>query len=212
MASSVQNVEDVCNIALRELGYPLRIGDIYEGSKASKVFLDIYAEARDALLRESDWGFAERSVTLTLLKQAPANGAYIPPNAWNPANNPPLPWQFEFTYPDDCLKVRALKVAPLFIPVMDPAPVVYRIVNDNSLVPAQKVIVTNAGPTTVLTYTAQVTDMTTWEASFVQALAGTLAKMAAPGLAAMSQGQAEAAKLEDAEAGRDTAIAASVQG
>lgn len=211
MASSVSSVEDICNIALRQLGYPLRIGDIYEGSKASKVFLDIYAEARDALLRGSDWGFAERNVTLTLLKQAPAGG-YIPPNVWNPAVNPPVPFAYEFAYPADCLKVRSLKLTPLFIPNMDPVPVVYRIVNDNAFAPPQKVIVSNTGPAMILTYTAQVTDMTTWEASFVEALASTLAKQAAPALAAMAQGQAEAAKLEDAEAARGTAVAASVQG
>jgi hypothetical protein len=211
MAASVSSVEDICNIALRQLGYDRRIGNIWEGSKASKILLDIYAEARDALLREGDWGFAERNVTLTLLKQAPAYG-YIPPTVWDPALYPPLPWQYEFAYPGDCLKVRALKLTPLFLPVMDPAPVVFRIVNDNAFVPAQKVIVTNAGPATVLTYTAQVTDMTTWEPNFVEALSGTLAKQAAPALAAMSQSQAEAAKLEGAEAGRETAIAAGTQG
>ena len=64
--------EDLINNALARIGYKLRIGSIYEGSAAAKKALDVYGQARDGLLRQNDWGFAERNIAMTLLKSAPA--------------------------------------------------------------------------------------------------------------------------------------------
>jgi hypothetical protein len=202
--AAVSSPADVVNLALRRIGYKLRVGWLYEGSLAAKQALDVYAQTRDEILRQDDWGFAERNVIPTLLKIAPPN--YIPPVVWNPATNPPLPYLFEYAYPNDCLKVRALKPTPMFVPNFDPQPNVFSIANDNTFVPAQKVILCMV-PQAVLVYTGQVTDPTTWEADFVEAFAAALGRRLAPTLANM-----DAAKLEAADEGQSAAIAEMTQG
>lgn len=175
--------EDLINNALARIGYKLRIGSIYEGSAAAKKALDVYGQARDGLLRQNDWGFAERNIAMTLLKSAPAlpggGYGYIPPAAWNPVTNPPLGYLFSYQYPSDCLKVRALKPAPFLLPEMDPRPVIYKVFNDNSATPYVKSIACNV-PNAQLTYTGQVTDPSTWEADFTEALCEELGKVLAP--------------------------------
>lgn len=129
MVASVQNPADIINIALRRMGYKLRVGSLLDGSEAASQALDIYAQTRDELLRAGEWGFAERNVSLTVLKAAPAGG-YFPPTFWS-NTYPPIPWGYEYAYPDDCLKVRALKPAPLFLFDPDPQPNLYAIANDD---------------------------------------------------------------------------------
>ena len=109
--TSVSTPEDVCNIALAQIGHAERIGSLYEGSRASEVALTIYGQTRDDLLRKQDWGFAEVTASLTLLKTAPPGG-YGPWQVWAPATNPPPPWLYEYAYPSDCLMIRSLRAAP----------------------------------------------------------------------------------------------------
>jgi hypothetical protein len=185
MSLVLTSPEDIINNSLARIGYKLRIGSIYEGSMAAKKALDIYGQTRDELLRQDDWGFAERNAVLTLIKTAPAlpggGYGYIPPVVWNPATNPPLPYLFSYTYPGDCLKVRALKTTPLVLPVIDPRPVIYKVSNDNSVTPAVKILSCNL-PNAELVYTGQVTDPTTWEADFTELLCAALARLLAPGI------------------------------
>ncbi len=187
--SPVQSPADVINVCLRRIGYKLSVASLYDGSKAAQNALDIYAQTRDEVLRQNDWTFAERNVAMTLLKQAPAAG-YIPPLTWSSAY-PPLPWMFEYAWPNDCLKVRAVKPVPLFIPEFDPQPHVFGIENDNSLNPPAKVILCNI-PSAVLVYTAQVTDPTTWEADFVEEVCGALGRRLSPGLVGLDMAKIEA--------------------
>jgi len=204
MPASVNSPADLVNLALVRMGSKVRVNSLFEGSEAAKPALDIYSQTRDELLRQSDWGFAERNITLTLLKQAPVGG-YIPPTYWSSAY-PPLPWFYEYGYPSDCLKVRAIKPTPIFIPNFDPQPNVFSIANDNSLVPAQKVILSNV-PQAILVYTGQVTDMTTWEADFVEAFASALSRRLAPALVGL-----EAAKLEAQDEAASKNVAEMQQG
>jgi hypothetical protein len=203
MSASIRRPEDAVNAALMRLGSPLRVNNLYEGTRVSDAALDIYAQTRDELLRQSDWGFAERNVSPTLLKSAPAGG-YIPGiTTWDPALYPPLDARFEYQYPSDCLKVRAIKPAPLFIPNFDPQPHSFRIANDNTYTPVKKVILCNVAEA-VLTYTGQVTDALAWEPDFAEALAAALAKRLAavlpqPG-AAQAEAVDEAATKQTAEA------------
>lgn len=180
MASTValQSPADLINAALVRLGYALRIGSLYEGSMVAKKSLDIYAQTRDELLRQDDWGFAERNVALTLLKSAPPGG-YIPPTTWNQTSYPPLPWKFEYSYPGDCLKVRTIKSTPILVPDYDPRPHLFAVVNDNTLTPPAKVIVCNIGSAN-LVYTGQITDPITFEADFTEALVDALGEVLAP--------------------------------
>lgn len=187
MPASVSSPADVVNLALRRIGYKGSVGNLYDGSEAAKDALDIYGQTRDQLLRQGDWGFAERNITLTLLKSAPVGG-YIPPTVWSTAY-PPLPWLFEYSRPTDCLKIRSVKSVPLFVPNFDPQPQLYTEANDNALAPPAQVILCNIAAA-VLTYTGQVTDPTNWEPDFVEAFAAALARRLAPRLAGW-----EAAKL-----------------
>lgn len=182
MTASIQTPADLTNLALRRIGYRLRVASLYDGSLAAKQVLDIYAQTRDALLRDVqyDWGFAQRSLAMTLLKSAPAGG-YVPPVAWDPATNPALPWLFEYAYPDDCIDVRSVNHTPIFIPDLDPVDYPYSIDNDNGYTPARRVILCNV-PNAILVYVGQVTDPKTWPTDFVEALADAIAVRVKPTL------------------------------
>jgi hypothetical protein len=186
MASSVQNVEDVLNLALVRIGFKTRIGSIWEGSMASKAALSIYAQTRDEMLRAFDWSFAERNVAMTLIKQAPAGG-YFPPNMWSSAY-PPVPWAFEIQYPTDALKIRAVKNVPVFVPDFDPQPYQFSVDNDNALAEPSKVILCNVYPGLVV-YTGQITDPLDWEPDFTEALAASLGRRLAPVLVGLQAAQ-----------------------
>lgn len=205
MPSSIQSVEDLINVALARIGFKGRIGSIYEGSAVAKKSLDVYSQTRDEYLRQNDFDFAERNVGMTLLKAANAGG-YFPPNAWNPTINPSPPWRFEYAYPGDCLKVRAVKPVPLFVQDFDPQPYVYSVENDNYFTPAKKVILCNV-ESAILTYTGQITDLATWEADSLEAFAAALSRRLAPALVGM-----DAAKLAAADEANADSIADKEQG
>jgi len=180
MTSSVNSVEDIVNQALDCTKYPLRIGSIWEGSEASLNALDIYGQTRDALLRERDWGFAKRDLSLTLIKAAPPGG-YNPMTPWTTAY-PQTPWFFEYAYPADCLKLRSIKRAPIFLPDFTPDTELFQIASDNTQPAGQtRVILANA-PYAIGVYTARVTDMTQWEPLFVEDLIATLGRKLAQAL------------------------------
>lgn len=182
----VTNPADLVNVALRRLGSKLNVGNLYDGSEAAQIALDIYGQTRDALLRQLDPGFAQRNVALTLLKTAPTGG-YIPPITWT-TSYPPLPWFFEYAWPADCLKVRAVKPTPIFVPVIDPQPCIFDTPNDNALVPPARVIVCNV-ENALCVYTGQVTDLTTWDTTSVQAFIAAMERGLAPALKDMTAAQ-----------------------
>lgn len=172
--ASVNSPADLVNLALVRIGRKDYVANLWEGTDTSDAALNIYGQTRDAVLCEQDWDFAERNVALAVLKTAPAAG-YFPPNVWNPATNPPVPWQFEYTYPDDCLKIRAIKSSPLMMPNFDPKPVLFSEENDTAFVPPRKVILCNV-QAALMVYTGRVTDPLTWKPLFVEALVAALAR------------------------------------
>lgn len=199
MAAVLSTPTDVVNAALVHLGVKKRIGNLYDGTEISKSALDIYGQARDAKLRDFEWGFAERNLLLTLLKLAPVGG-YDQNTPWTPAN-PMLPWIYEYAYPGDMLKLRSLRSNMTPVPNFDPAPVVFRIANDTVADVAQKVILCNSFQA-VAVYTAQVTDPSLWEPSFTDALIEDLARRLAAGSIGLEgeklEGQADAIQTQGA--------------
>lgn len=173
------SAEDLANAALDRIRWPEQIGDLYEGTRAARVGARIYDQTRDDLLRSSDWSFARRDTVLTLLKSAPPGG-YGYGVVWS-SQYPPPPWWYEYAYPSDCLKVRAIRVTPLLIPSFDPLPVLFTDDNDASLTPAARVILTNQARALAV-YTGQITDMTTWPADFTEAMIEALARRFAEAL------------------------------
>lgn len=199
MSAVITSPAQVVNLALSRIGYKKRIGNLYEGSEASKKALDIYAQTRDQLLRDGNWQFARRDAQLVLLKQAPAGGYVTTP--WSTAYPPP-PWRYEYTYPSDCLKVRNIKAQQIFANFL-PRAVNFSVYNDSAYSPARKVILCDVGPTAIATYAAQVTNPASWEATFVEALAAELGKLLAPALDTL-----DAAKMAAVDAAVTNAKAA----
>jgi hypothetical protein len=150
MAASVTSPADVLNLALKPLGYKLRVGSLDDGSDAANAALDIYAQTRDALLRMSDWGFAEYIAVASL-----SGGAA------------PAPWLFEYTYPTDCMRLRNVFYASYIADQNDPLPSRY---TEGNSVALGKVVWTKATAAR-LVYTRQVTNPAQWEPLFVEAFA-----------------------------------------
>lgn len=174
MVASVTSPADVANIALARMGYRLRVGSLLDGSDAAGAMLDVYAQTRDTLMRDTDYQFCERNISAALLKAAPPGG-YFPPNLWNPTTYPPPPWLYTYTYPSDALKVRIMKPQPLFPFNPDPQPNLFSIVNDNGYATPIRVVACNV-PNAVMVYTGQIYDPAQWPVDFVEALAAALAR------------------------------------
>jgi len=204
MANGLSSAADIVNLALVRIGYPMRIGSLYDGSPAAKLALDVYVQTRDQMLRDGQWEFAERQVAGTLLKQAPAGG-YGPWAPWTPAY-PAIPWFFSYAYPDDCLKVRSVVAQPMFVPNFDPQYNVFSIENDSTYTPSKRVILCYV-PDAVLIYAAQITDPTVMEASFIEAFSAELGRRLAPALVGM-----DAAKMEAQDAAMENQVAENNQG
>ena len=194
--TAVKSPADLANVALVRMGYKAMVGSLYDGSTAGTKLLNIYSQTRDEALREHDYDFAERNVSLTLLKQAPATG-YFPPTTWDPTLYPPPGFAFEYGFPDDALKIRNVKQQPMFLFNADPQPNAFQIATDNSFTPAQRVILCQV-PSAVGVYTAQVTDPATWDVAFTDYLAAKLARHLAAGLVGLEGAKMEAAAEKDA--------------
>ncbi len=179
MPAPLTSPEDHVNDALVRIGVKWRIGSIYGGSAPAKLALDIYSQTRDALLQSQDWGFAERDISLTLLKAAPPGG-YVPPTVWT-TSFPALPWRYEYDYPDDAIKVRSIRRSELLLPNYDPKPNVWRTANDNTLPGGPQIILCNVADA-IAVYTAQVTDPLSWEPLFSEQLCAAIARRLAPAL------------------------------
>ena len=200
MPASLQSPADILNATLTRIGYKDRVGSLLEGSKAAKKALDIYAQTRDELLRLGEWPFAQRDTNGSLIKAAPAGG-YLPATPWS-NTYPPLPWLFEYLYPSDCIKVRAVKPAPILVPNFSPQPHLFAIANDGN----QRVILSNVA-NAVVTYVGQVTDPTQMPPDFIEAFCASLARRLAPVLANM-----DAVKMEAQDEQVETALAERQQG
>ena len=173
MSASITSAAQTVNVALERMGYAKKVGSLFDGSPAARAALTIFAQTRDELIRNGEWEFAERVVSGTKLKQAPAGGYVVTP--WSAATNPAPPWQFEYAYPDDCLKVRSIRDPSVSVPNFRPLYNRFSVENDNAYNPARKVILCDV-PGAIITYAAQITDPTTWEPDFVSEFAAALAR------------------------------------
>lgn len=160
-SASVQSPEDIVNNALRRIGYKFRVNNIYDGTTASKLVLDIYAQTRDSSLREFPWTFAEKIIAASLSGTAPNI------------------WAYSYAYPNDCLVIRGVYGPAYLSDRNDPLPVNYTSGQDASL---GRVIWTNMASAT-LVYTMRVTDMSQWDALFVEAVCGAIGRRLSGALA-----------------------------
>lgn len=186
MPASVTSPADVVNLALGRIGYKLRVGSLYDGSAAAKKALDVYAQTRDAVLRQNDFGFAEKIAGGTLSGQ----GA-------------PAPWSFEYLYPTDCLRLRNMFNSTYLANKNNPLSNLYTVAN--TALSGKVIWTNNTGMTFV--YTAQITDPSKWEALFVEMLATELGKRLGASLAG-----AESVKMMMEEEKMIVPVAESVTG
>ena len=84
MASEVS----ICNMALFRIGHSQRIDSLSEASVPAELCKQIYPVARDLLLESWDWTFARKRVALAGVGDEPNN------------------WEYQYQYPNDCLKAR----------------------------------------------------------------------------------------------------------
>lgn len=171
MPASIKNPADVVNLALVRIGYTKAVGNLYDGSDAANKALTIYAQTRDDLMRDGEWDFCRRDVAATLLKSGPTNYFDSP---WDGATMPPVPFMFEYAYPESCLKVRRVQPQPGFTFNPMPSPTLFEVVNDDYYSPSRRVIVCNV-PNAILTYAGQVTNPASMPPDFIESLAAELA-------------------------------------
>ncbi len=154
MTASVSSPADVINVALRRIGYKMRVNNLFDGSQASNAALDIYAQTRDDVLRRMDWGFAQKFAAGAL------SGGTAPP-----------PWTVEYAYPADCIRLRYMLNATLLADPNNPLPVLWTVGTANSA----RVIWSKIASAT-LVYTSQVTNPAQWDVNFVEAVAASLGR------------------------------------
>lgn len=179
----------IINDALKRIGRKIRVGSMWEGSEPAKMALDIYAQTRDDLLRDSDWGFSEATVV------ASASGATVPAQ-----------WSYSYAYPSDCVRVRALYAATYLANQNNPLPVNWRVSNAVVSGSNVQVVLTNMANAS-LVYSKRVTDPKAWDAGFTEALCAALGERLAPVLSSP-----DLAKLEAEEDKDQTAQAAAISG
>lgn len=191
--------EDICNQALAEVGFARPIGDLFEGTPAAIVGLEIYAQTRDEALRAKDWPFARKTAPLTLIKEA-----LVPPVGGWDETQPPPPWRFVYGYPADCIYLRYLRANPYGYEGGDPfepVPVRFTIGSDAAAPgsAAAKVILSDLESPLGI-YTARVTDPAQWEPLFLAGLVKVLATKFSVRLGQVQQGAAELVKEKATEA------------
>jgi len=188
---------DLCNMALGQLGRSgtpglASITSLNPPSPANFVGATTaalyYQTQVDAVFRAAHWNSARVQVALTLLKAATGtpenpNGTTLP--------LPPIPWLYEYEYPDDCLLLRFVMPQPrqftgaVTTPLMTNLGAINRPLVTTSMpfVPAidkdmdgnqVKVILTNAQLAQGV-YTGRIANPDLWDASLQNAVIGTLA-------------------------------------
>ena len=171
MASKAQ----ICNLALSHLGQTeTTIANLTTdtGNTATqcRVHYDI---AREFVLADHDWNFAEKSVTLA------------------ETGTPSALWTYRYDYPSDCLKFRRIERASKL-----EKPVPFRVTQGTS----GKVIETNIYQA-VGVYTMDVTNTSMFTPGFVEALGWYLASALAPALTGDLKKQEMALKVYQATIG-----------
>ena len=151
-----------------------------DGSVEANVISTLYDPVRQGVLRAVQWDFARKQSFLTQLKSSQDTNSTCP-----------QPWQYEYSYPSDCLRMRFLQpnltntattsnTIPSGNYIAAPWPVAreqrFIIANDvpyGSTAPV-RVVLTNL-PTAIGVYTLNVTDPNMFDANFVDAFVHVLA-------------------------------------
>jgi hypothetical protein len=140
---------EICQMALDHIGAK-QINTLTDACQEARACRRLYPAARDQVLRDFPWDFAERRRALTLLTI---------PNLYG--------YDYCYQYPPDCHQVREIYRSPLSLP-----PIEYKVAYPDDV--TGKVILTNQDAA-VLIYTFKVTNPALFDAGFTVALSWRLA-------------------------------------
>jgi hypothetical protein len=148
----------VVNSALEMIAAQTQIAALNDGSPAANAATVIYAPTVQLMLRELDPDFARYTAALS------SAGAVTPVT----------PWQYEYTYPSDCLRVRQVRPASGGYDVNDPQPVRWNVAFDVISAVKTKVILTNQA-SALGVYTSSGVTEAQWDSAFTDAVVRRLA-------------------------------------
>lgn len=138
---------EICNIALSHLGVSKEIQNLdSDQSKEGSACRRFYEQARDEVLEDFNWPFAEKRVYLNKV-----------------ANNPTLDWLFSYTYPTEA--VRIIRIPSGIRNDTYDTKIPFKVVYGDS----GKLIYTDKENAEII-YTKRVTDVSRFTAKFVMAL------------------------------------------
>lgn len=146
----------IFNITLKNLRVSVGIQNTNQTDKNTVILNEFYDSAREQVLKDFDWNFANSYRELSLTGNIPANPKFL----------------YEYDYPNDCLFAREI------IPYTDKEIVEFEIA---SSLQGQKVINTNLTPA-ILRYTKSVDNEIFFSTEFVMALCWYLAFLSAPAI------------------------------
>ncbi len=96
---------DICNRALSVIGTRSTIASMTEASPEAQASILHFEPACRALLRLAPWSFARYQTNLALIAAA----GNTPENPNNAPPFPPVPWTYEYAWPQDCIRLRQVK-------------------------------------------------------------------------------------------------------
>ena len=146
----------IFNITLKNLRVSVSIQNSNQTDKNTLILNEFYDVAREQVLKDFDWNFANSYRELGLTGNIPQNPKFL----------------YEYDYPNDCVFAREI------IPYVSNDLVEFEIASNLS---GQKVINTNQTPA-ILRYTKSVDNETFFSTEFVMALSWYLSFLAAPAI------------------------------
>ena len=146
----------IFNMTLKNLRVSVSIQNSNQTDKNTLILNEFYDVAREQVLKDFDWNFANSYRELSLTGNIPQNPKFL----------------YEYDYPNDCVFAREI------IPYVSSDLVEFEIASN---VTGQKVINTNQTPA-ILRYTKSVDNETFFSTEFVMALSWYLSFLAAPAI------------------------------
>lgn len=146
----------IFNIALKNLRVSVGMQNTNQSDKNTVILNEFYDSAREQVLKDYDWNFANSYRELSLTGNIPQNPKFL----------------YEYDYPNDCLFAREI------IPYLNNEIVEFEVASNTT---GQKVINTNLTPA-VLRYTKSVDNEAFFSTEFVMALCWYLSFLAAPAI------------------------------
>lgn len=144
----------IFNMSLKNLRVSINIQNSNQTDKNTLILNEFYDVAREQVLKDFDWNFANSYRELSLTGNIPQNPKFL----------------YEYDYPNDCVFAREI------IPYVSCDLVEFEIASNST---GQKVINTNQTPA-ILRYTKSVDNETFFSTEFVMALSWYLSFLAAP--------------------------------